>query len=401
MHGETHHRDGRDAAERTRHSKRIIVRDDPVAGLAGLIQAGPLLFTAGCDGHRNLATGAIDPELAAAAEAQCENAYGKIGALLRHANAGYANVVRLDHVTSSQDWLPRRQSIRGRLFGRPAPLASTGIAAKMTGINMLTAFVVAVTDSADKEVLVPGARYGMNNISSAVRGGPFLFIAGIRGNVDPRTGEAVAEETRESFPAQLRMCYDIIGAILRDVGAGPDRIVRFDSYIREIRRAEEDVQARHAVLGDVRAATTVVGLPLSARGEVEITTLAVAPGYDNQVLVEASDGLPAVIGAGGYLLVGECRGDLNADTGEFDAKLIADRSGQLDRALSILRSRLERAGSDLTRVVRLEIYLRDIYFADEASEILRHAFRGDPPVVAIMGAELEDLVEVKLNAIAV
>jgi enamine deaminase RidA (YjgF/YER057c/UK114 family) len=190
-----------------------------VQGLAGLIRAGPFLFTAGCDGHRDLATGKIDPALAGNAEAQCENAYGKIGKLLRQGNADFDNVVRIDHVTSSQDWLPRRQAIRGRLFGRPAPLASTGVAAKMHGINMLTTFVMAVADPADKEVLIPGARYGMNNISSAVRGGPLLFLAGIRGNVDPRTGVTVPEETDDAFPAQVRMCYDIIKAILGEVGS--------------------------------------------------------------------------------------------------------------------------------------------------------------------------------------
>src|SRR4051794_5672886 len=88
--------------------KRIVVANDPVAGLAGLVQAGPFLFSAGCDGERDLVSGEIVPSLAGEAEAQCQNAYGKVAQLLAGAGAGLAHVVRLDHATSSQDWLARR-----------------------------------------------------------------------------------------------------------------------------------------------------------------------------------------------------------------------------------------------------------------------------------------------------
>jgi len=367
-------------------TKTILVRDEPTKGLAGLIQAGPLLFTAGCDGHRDLATRAIVPELAAEAERQCENAYGKIGELLLRANAGYANVVRLDHVTSSQDWLPRRQTIRGKLFGRPAPLASTGVAAKMHGINMVTAFAIAVAAPSDKEVLIPGARYGMMNISSAVRGGPFLFIAGIRGTIDPRTGVALPEETPDSFGLQVRKCYEIINAILMEAGAEPSSLLRIDSYIRDRTRREEDATIRREVLGEVPCASTTVGLPLGARGEVEITTLAVAPGEKKRVAVAAQRGLPDVVEGGGFFFVGECRGNLAPATGEIDRSLSVDRAGQVERAIDVLDQRLRQAGSSLARVVRLELYLRDINFASEAHAILGRRFGNDPPVVSVMGA---------------
>jgi len=382
-------------------NKTILVRDDPVEGLAGLILAGPFLFTAGCDGHRDLATGKIVPDLAGEAERQCENAYGKVGALLKRANADYSSVVRLDHVTSSQDWLPRRQTIRGKLFGRPAPLASTGVAAKMHGINMLTAFAIATASRSAKEVLIPGARYGMANISAAVRGGPLLFIAGIRGNIDPRTGAAVPEETPESFGEQLRTCYEIIASILAEAGTNAAAILRVDVYIRDIRRRDEDARVRRSVLGDVACANTVVGLPLGARGEVEITTLALAPGNAKRTLVAAEGSLPAVVAGGGFLFVGECLGNVTLANDGVDRSLPADRDGQLERALDVLDQRLQQAGSSLARVVRLEVYLRDINFSPEAYAILRRRFAQSPPVVSVMGAELDDLVEAKLNAIAV
>jgi enamine deaminase RidA (YjgF/YER057c/UK114 family) len=374
-------------------SKEILVRNDPVDGLAGLVRAGPFLFTSGCDGHRGPEGNAIVPELAGEAEAQCENAYGRIRRLLNNAKADLPAVVRLDHVTSSQDWLPRRQSVRQRFFGRPAPLASTGVAAKMEGINMLTASVIAVADPSDKEVLVSGSRYGMHNISSVVRGGPFLFISGIRGTIDPRSGRAVSEETPESFGAQTRMSYEIISAILGEIEVDASRILRLDCYIRDINRAGEEVAIRTEVFGNPSCASTVVGLPLGARGEVEITAIALAPRCEKRVLEVGNGGsLPSVIGAEGFLFVGECRADRN---------LPGDRAGQLESALSVLDAGLQRAGSGLSRTVRLELYLRDIHFSQAANVILRRRFRDNPPVVSVMGAELEGVLEAKLNAIAV
>ena len=382
-------------------TRTILARDDRGHGLATLIKAGPLLFTAGFDGHRDRGTGRIAPALAGEAERQCDNAYGAIAECLGRIGASCANVVRLDHVTSSQDWLPRRQTIRGRMFGRPAPLASTGVAAKMAGINMLTAFAIAVADPAEKSVLVPGARFGMSNIASAVRGGPLLFVSGIRGTVDPRSGTARAEETDESFGEQVRTCYEIIDAILREAGSSAEAIVRIDSYVRDIGRRSEDAALRAEVLGAVACASTVVGLPLGARGEVEITTLALAPGIHKRVIAEHGNGLPDVVSGGGFIFVGECPGNVSASTGEVDRSLVAERPGQVERALSVLEAQLRRAGSDLTRVVRLELYLRDIHFAAQAHAILARRFGDTPPVTAVIGAELDDLVEAKLNAIAV
>jgi len=372
--------------------KEILVPHGGAGGLPGLVRAGPLLFTTGCDGHLDPVSDAIDPELAGKVEEQCENAYGGVGRLLARAGAGAGSIVRLDHVTSSQDWLPRRQTIRQKHFGRPAPLASTGVAARMQGINMLTATAIAVANPADKEVLVSGPRYGMHNISSLVRGGPFLFVSGIRGTIDPRNGRALPEETPESFAAQARLAYEIIAAILAEVGAGPDRILRLDGYIRDIQCAAEEIAIRAAVLEDARSAGTVVALPLGARGEVEITALALAPGHGARVVHAVADGVrPGVVGAAGFLFVGECRAT---------PALPADRAGQLEGALSALDDALRGAGSNLSRVVRLDLYLRDVHFAAAARAGLKRRFGDNPPVVFVAGADLEDLLEVKLAAIA-
>ena len=80
---------------------------------------------------------------------------------------------------------------------------------------------------------------------------------------------------------------------------------------------------------------------------------------------------------------------------------MAQRAGQVERALSVLEAQLRGAGSDLAGVVRLELYLRDIHFAAQAQAILTRRFGDTPPVTAVIGAELDDVVEAKLSAIAI
>ncbi|HVO87135.1 MAG TPA: Rid family hydrolase [Casimicrobiaceae bacterium] len=378
--------------------KDIAVVDGPIAGFPGVVRGGPLLFVSGCDGHRDPATGRIVPALAAEAERQCENAYGRIAELLHRAGSSMDRVVRLDHFTSSQDWLPRRQTVRQRIFGKPAPLASTGVAAKMNGLNMITASAIAVADPSDKELLVAGPRYGMANIAAAVRGGPFVFVSGIRGTLDPRSGARVAEETPEAFGAQTTVCYEVIQSILAECHCSGDSILRLDAFIRNAARGLEHDAIRAELLGPTPGAATRVALPLSARGEVEITALAAAPGVARRSFAAGGEE-PVAVAAGGFVFVGECRG-LPSNAGER-TPLIGDARGQLRRAVQMLEAALRRAGTSLANLVRLDVYLRDIYNADEAARQLAALLHDSPPSIVIAGAELEDSLEVKLSAIAV
>jgi len=203
----------------------------------------------------------------------------------------------------------------------------------------------------------------------------------------------VPEETPEAFGAQTRTAFEIIRAILAEVGSGGDRIVRLDCYVRDRRQIGQAAAIRAAVLGNVHCASTIVALPLGARGEVEITAIALAPPYEKRVVIpEFGLTRPCVIDAEGFLLVGECGGD-KGRPGEPEA--------QLEFAIELLASTLHEAGSELARCIRLELYLKDIYFAESARAILRRRFMENPPVICIAGADLEDTLEVKLNAIAV
>ena len=381
--------------------KEIVVRDDPVPGFAGIVRAGPLLFTSGCDGHRDPADGAVSADLWGDADRQTAISYGRVAALLEAAGVAPSAVVRIDHYVSSMDWIDRRQTFRQDLFGRPAPQASTGVAAKLSGINMLTTAVVAAADPADHEVLVTSDAYGMGSISGVVRGGPLLFLSGVRGYRDHLAGAAVAEETADAFAAQTAACYRLIEHLLDRAGAGPEQVLRLDCYLRDRARIAEEQRLRRRALGDTAVAATMIPLPLGMRGEVEITSLALVPGREKEVRARDAAGDALAVSGAGYLFLGECRGAADAMTGAPQAALAGDVDGQIDHALATLEARLAAAGSDRSRVVRLDVFLRDINAEDRFLEKARDRLGDDPPALCMTGAELAGLDEVSLCAIAV
>ena len=381
--------------------KEIVVRDDPIAGFAGIVRAGPLLFTSGCDGHRDLTTDEILPELWGNGSRQSEISYARMVSLLERAGAKPSAVARIDHFVSSMDWIDERQVFREKIFGRPAPQASTGVAAKLSGLNMVTTAVVATAHPADHEVLVTGEAYGIGAISGVVRGGPLLFITGIRGYQDYLAGKAVAEETPGAFAAQTEVTYRLIKHLLEQAGAGLENIVRLDCYVRDRGRIVDEQRIQREALGDIPVTATMMPLAMGLRGEVEITALAVAPGEGKEVLASDGSGQALVINGAGYLFVGECLGAAEANTGALLSKLAGDVGGQIDHALKTLQERLNAAGSDASRVVRLDVLLRDINAETLFLDSARAVFGDDPPALYMTGAELAGINEVSLCAIAV
>jgi enamine deaminase RidA (YjgF/YER057c/UK114 family) len=342
------------------HEKRVIVPEHAEAGTS-LVEAGPFLFTSGCDGYRDPESGSIDLKLRDAVEAQCENSYGAVARLLRQAGLGMESVVRLDHFTSSQDWLPRRQVVRARIFGKPAPLTSTGVAARMAGINMVTTAAIAVRPPAEKRVVVSGPEFGMENISSAVAAGPFLFVAGLRG-----------------------AAYERLRAILQRSGATADRILRIECFVRDGCPEGEARAVRRSTLGDEAWALTTVALPLGGRGDLEVTAIALAPGQgDKHVIRMPESGEVAAVGGGGFIFVGSCPG--------------LDPDDALDR----LAERLRLAGADLAAVVRMDVHLGDIAWAGRLRSMLHTRFADGLPALVVAGADPGNDAPVSMSAIAV
>ena len=381
--------------------KEILVRDDPIAGFAGVVRAGSLLFTSGCDGHRDPHSDAVDPALAGQGSAQSDNSYGRIQRLLEQAGSSTSAVARIDHFASSQDWIAERQIKRAEYFGRPAPHGSTGVAARMSGLNMLTTAVIAVADGAEHEILVAGEDYAIGHISSLVRAGPLLFLSGIRGTLDPRTTTPIVEETADSFDAQTHVCYQLIIDILSNGGAIRDAIVRLDRYVRDRNRIGDEAAICRSIMGDLDAVSTSIPLPMGMHGEVEITALAVADTKSKEICASNTAGQATAIRGGGFVFVGECAGAMGEDSDDPKLDLAGDIDGQIDNAFAILDRRLRRAGAELAGVVRLEVYLRDIYAMDLFLAKARVVFGDNPPAVVVAGVDHEGITEVKLNAIAV
>jgi enamine deaminase RidA (YjgF/YER057c/UK114 family) len=73
---------------------------------------------------------------------------------------------------------------------------------------------------------------------------------------------------------------------------------------------------------------------------------------------------------------------------------------QLRESLELLDRSLWRCGSALSQTVRLDLFLRDIDFADAAREVLAEIFGEGFPATTFVGADLEEGIDVKLNAIA-
>ncbi|MYB83579.1 MAG: RidA family protein, partial [Chloroflexi bacterium] len=93
-------------------------------------------------------------------------------------------------------------------------------------------------------------------------------------------------------------------------------------------------------------------------------------------------------------------GNRDPESGEVMRELCADKRGQARQALRCLAAALTRAGTDMDRMLSLEVYLRDIYFEDEFIEVAKDVFGSDCPAIGVAGAELEEGIEVQLVGVA-
>ncbi|MBM3504560.1 MAG: hypothetical protein FJX65_11865 [Alphaproteobacteria bacterium] len=327
---------------------------DPASGFARAVSAGPLVFV----GAQSGATGD--------AAQQCEEVYGAIARLLDAAGLSTAHVVRLDHYTGSQAWLAERQRIRARYFGRPAPLASTGVATPLPFPTLLRAAAIAVTDLASKRVLVAGATHGMPAIATAVAGGPFVFVSGIL-NSGGWTGELPEDD---EFARQAAGALQVIRAILAQEAGGLDRLLRAEGYV-ENDTARASLVALARLLGfPSEAAWSRVALPFAAPDRIEVTTLAAA----RDVAVERGPGAAA---AGGFVFAAA------------DGHSLAAANAELQRALASLHA-------TPAHVVRLDLAAASESLASAAGA-LRDAYPRPPAFVAV---PCLDRGRVSLSAIA-
>jgi enamine deaminase RidA (YjgF/YER057c/UK114 family) len=355
--------------------KEVLVEDERSRGFPAVVKYGPYLFVSGSEGHRGLETERINPELAGQATAQCRNSYGRIQRRLEQ--AGYPNsAVWIQNFTSGQEWRLERMALWPEFFGQEEHglAVSFGAQAKMWGLNMITTVAMALTPDVERVAIVPQPEPG--RAARVVKAGHFVYVIGVRG-----VHAGGPEETPEAFGVQLGNCWSQLQSHLNKAGGKVTDFVRVDACIRNV----NCIPQYRSQSPQLSAAQYVVGMPMGARGEQEIGGMAAASGLTKE---EA----PGAIRAGDLVFVSACQGADGAPCG--------DRAAQTRRALRHLEARLASFGLGLEGTLRLDVFLRDVYFEDECLTILRDVFGGSMPAITFAGAELEHGGEIELAAIA-
>lgn len=406
------------------YTKEILLEDERGRGFAAVARAGPYLFLSGSDGHRLPETEEIDPRVTWQPEAQTRNSYDRIVRRLERCGYGADCVVWLEHFVSSQEWMQLRLALWRDYFGMKRT-AGGGAQAFMSGINMVTTTALAATPETGRIIIdgppttpFPGpwterARwveqayqpaFNLEGVrcSRAVQVGDFIFTVGVRGHVNPFTGEVAPVEVPEGFSTQIRNSYDEYRAFLSKAGLGFKDLVRVDSHMRNVNRAAEYWAVCQELLGgQIPFATAPAGMPVGGTGEMDMCAIAAAPGVVKEVawLPERPDVAQAVR-AGGLVFASGCAGLHDARSGVRLPELCGDAAGQARQAFRRLEAALGRFNIGLERVVRLDVMLRDIYFEDEFLDILRDVCGQAAPAVTVVGGEPEDWAEVELSAVA-
>jgi enamine deaminase RidA (YjgF/YER057c/UK114 family) len=407
------------------YKKEVLLADERGRGFAAVVRAGPYLFISGSDGHRSLKTERIDPALTWRPEAQSRNSYERIIRRLEQSGYGAACVVWLEHFVSSQEWMQLRLAIWRDYFGMRGT-AGGGSEAFMTGINMVITTALAVTPDSPRLVIdgpptapLPGpwterARwvqqayepaFSLDDIrcSRAVQAADLIFTVGVRGHVDPATGEVAPVETIEGFPAQIRNSYAEYRTFLAKGGLGLQDLIRVDSHIRNVNRAAEYWATCAEILaGPIPFATAPIGMPVGGTSEMDMCAIVAGRGVAKEVAwLTERPSVAQCVRAGGLLFASGCNGMQDAQTGTLLEELCGDARGQVRQALRRLEAALARFEASLERVVRLDVVLRNIHFEDECLSILCAVLCKYAPSITVVGGTPVHGAEVELSAIAV
>lgn len=406
------------------YRKDVLLEDERGSGFPAVVRFGPYLFLSQSEGQRRLDTETIDPTLAGKPEAQIRNSYGRVQRRLEQCGFAADCVVWLEHFVSSQEWLLLRLGLWREYFGVERSTGG-GAQARQPGINMVTTVALAVVPEEPRVAVTPsppGPNSGMwaelqrwaetayrptfsldgVRPAKAVQAGPLIFLVGARGQFNPATGERAPEEVPEAFAAQLRNSLDEFALYLRPAQVGVENLVRVDAHIRNVNRAAEfrGVCAQY-LGGSVPFTGYAVGMPVGGRGEMDVSAIAAAPGVVTQVARSGdAPSAPRAVRAGPLLFVGACSGVRDTAGVERLADLYGDRAGQVRQALRRLEAVLNQLGAELSGVLRLDVFLRDVYFEDEFVRLAREVFGRQLPTLGITGADLEEGAEVEVAAIA-
>ena len=120
---------------------------------------------------------------------------------------------------------------------------------------------------ATRTIATDAAPAAVGAYSQAVATDDWVFCSGQVG-LDPQTGEMIGPGIEE----QTRGALANLGAVLSEVGAGFDALVKVTAYLIDMNEFKAFNEVYAEVLGDARPARATVGvaaLPLGARVEIE------------------------------------------------------------------------------------------------------------------------------------
>lgn len=407
------------------YRKEILLADERERGFAAVVRAGPYLFMSGSDGHRSPHSEQIDPKVTWQPEAQTRNSYDRIVRRLERCGFGPRCIVWLEHFVSSQEWMQLRLALWRDYFGMEGT-AGGGAQAHMSGTNMVTTTALATVPDLQRVVIDPPPntpfpgpwterarwverayepQFGLEGVrcSRAVQAGDFIFTVGVRGHVNPFNKAVAPVETPCAFATQVRNCYDEYRAFLSKAGLGLRDLVRVDSHMRNIDRAQEYLAVCKQLLGgSIPFATAPLGMPVGGTSEMDMCAIAAVHDVKKETawLRERPDVVQAVRAAG-LVFASGCNGLRDAGSGQLLQQLCGDPVAQMRQAFSRLEAALARFDIGLDRVVRLDVALRDIYLEDEFLRVLRDVCGPSAPAVTICGGDPMDRAEVELSAVAV
>jgi enamine deaminase RidA (YjgF/YER057c/UK114 family) len=390
------------ASERAGWRRETLVADERGRPIPAVVRYGPYVFVAGSDGYRRLEDEAIDPHVAEQATQQCRNSYGRVQRRLQQAGYGDESAVWIQNFTSGQHWRLERMGLWPEYFGEAnhARAVSFGAQSRMNGINMLTSVVMAIDPAIERHVAVAAPARG--RASRCTRVGPLTFVIGVRGHQDPITKAHAPEETADAFDVQLEYCWNALDAHLAADGNAADAFLRIDAALRAARFVERyEERAHERYIGRIPFASSAIGTPLGGTCEQEIGGIAAAPGEERAVVWSPHDPTlaDATVG-GGLVFIRNASGFRDERNGSLHLGARGDLDAQVHHALAAVDARVRAAGSSLEKLVRLDVFLRDIYGEDEAVAAIVRELGGSVPALSFIGAEPRDGAEVEMVAIA-
>lgn len=382
--------------------REVLVDDERGRGIPAVVRYGPYLFVAGSDGHRRLSDEEIDPALADDAIAQCRNSYGRVKRRLERAGYGDDCAIWIENFTSGQHWRLERMALWPEYFGdaNHQRAVSFGAQTRMNGINMLTSVVMAIDPAIERRVAVPAPARG--RAARCTRVGPFTFVIGVRGMEDPYTKAQAPQETPDAFDIQVDFCLNALEAHLRADQNALESFVRVDAALRAARfvpRYEAAIRDRFG--GTIPFATYGVGTPLGGHCEQEIGGVAVSPGTPKTITWSSVDPtLADSTTAGGLVFSRSVSGRRDERTHRLLPELTGKLVEQVHQAVANLEHLLADAGSSCNRLLRLDVFLRDVYAEEEVAAELSRTLGDGVPALTFLGCETEYNAEVEMIGIA-